>query len=417
MTATQSPDTGDPNTGDIVIIGASHAGVQMAVSLREANFEGSITLISDDPQTPYHRPPLSKAFLKDENHGIQVLRAENYFDNNNICLIKPVRAVQIDRENSVVLLDNGNSLKFSKLIIATGARPRPIDIPGIDADEIYQLRDYHDAQMLRNAAGSHKKAVVVGGGFIGLEAAATLKYLGMDVYVVEAAPRLMGRVVAPQISQFVLEKFQAMGIKVFLDTPISKIETDNGTVSGVLCGAQNFSADIVLIGIGVIPNDELAKEAGLETGNGILVDADFQTSADNIYAIGDVCAYEHWLTGTRIRLESVQNATDQAKNLANTLTGNPQAYRAVPWFWSDLGYMKIQMVGLSHNSKTVVTRENLQKASLSAFHYDENGTLIAIDTINAPADHMAGRKLIEAGLSPTAEQAADADFRIKGLLI
>ncbi|MCP4184289.1 MAG: FAD-dependent oxidoreductase [Hyphomicrobiales bacterium] len=412
MTATQSQ-----NTGDIVIIGASHAGVQMAVSLREADFEGSITLISDDPQTPYHRPPLSKAFLKDENHGIQVLRAEQYFDDNNIRLIKPVRAVQIDKENGVVMLDNGQSLEYWKLIIATGARPRSIDIPGIDSDEICQLRDYNDAQLLRKAARSGKKVVIVGGGFIGLEAAATLKYLGMDVCVVEAAPRLMGRVVAPQISQFVLEKFQSMGIKVFLDTPISQIETENRKVSGVICGNQKFSADIVLIGIGVIPNDELAKEAGLKTENGIVVDAHFQTSADNIYAIGDVCVYEHWLTGTRIRLESVQNATDQAKNLADTLTGNPQAYRAVPWFWSDQGDMKIQMVGLSHNSKTLVTRQNPQRASLSAFHYDENGRLIAIDTINSPADHMAGRKLIEAGISPTAEQAADADFRIKSLLV
>jgi len=417
MTAIQSPDRSDPNTGDIVIIGASHAGVQTAVSLREANFEGAITLISDDAHTPYHRPPLSKAFLKDDNHDIQVLRAKNYYDDNNINLIKPVRAVRIDRENSEVLLDNAQSLKYSKLVIATGARPRPIDIPGIDGDEIYQLRDYHDAQILRKAARSHQKAVVVGGGFIGLEAAATLKFLGMDVCVVEAAPRLMGRVVAPQISQFVLEKFQALGIEVCLDTPISQIQTDGGKVSGVLCGDRNFSADIVLIGIGVVPNDELAKKAGLETANGIVVDAEFKTSADNIYAIGDVCAYQHWLTGSFIRLESVQNATDQAKNLANTLTGNPQAYRAVPWFWSDQADMKIQMVGLSHNSKTVVTRENPQRASLSAFHFDKDDQLIAIDTINAPADHMAGRKLIEAGISPTAEQAADADFRIKNLLM
>ena len=405
------------NAENIVIIGASHAGVQMAVSLREAKFDGSITLISDDPNTPYHRPPLSKAFLKDENHDSQVLRAENYFEDNNINLLKPVQAVRIDQEASIVILANGDQLKYSKLIIATGARPRPIDIPGIDARQIYQLRDYEDALDLRNAARTHKKAVVVGGGFIGLEAAATLKHLGMEVCVVEAAPRLMGRVVAPQISKFVLDKFQSLGIEVFLDTPISQIDTDNGKVSGVKCADQHFAADIVLIGIGVVPNDELAKEAGLETGNGIHVDAGFRTSAKNIFAIGDVCAYHHWLTGTRIRLESVQNATDQAKNLANTIAGNPQAYRAVPWFWSDQADMKIQMVGLSHNSKSIVTRENPERASLSAFHYDESGTLVAIVTINSPADHMAGRKLIELGISPTEEQAADADFRIKTLLV
>jgi len=416
MNRTQNAGNSDPNSGNIVIIGASHAGVQLAVSLREAGFEGAITLISDDPQTPYHRPPLSKAFLKDENQDIQVLRAEDYFDDHNITLIKPVRAVRIDRENSQLLLDNGDAVQFSKLVIATGARPRPLDIPGMDSDEIYQLRDYHDAQMLRKAARNHQRAVVVGGGFIGLEAAATLKYLGMDVCVVEAAPRLMGRVVAPQISQFVLEKFQALGIKVCLNTPVSQIQSDNGKVSSVLCGDQKFQADIVLIGIGVVPNDELAKEAGLKTENGIVVNAEFQTSAENIYAIGDVCAYRHWLTGSFIRLESVQNATDQAKNLAGTLTGKPHAYQAVPWFWSDQADMKIQMVGLSHNSQKVVIRENPKRASLCAFHFDKDEKLIAIDTINAPAEHMAGRKLIEADISPTAEQAADADFRLKSLL-
>ncbi len=238
----------------------------------------------------------------------------------------------------------------------------------------------------------------------------------MAVSVVAAAPRLMGRAVAPEISQFVLEKFEKMGIDIFLDTPVSQIEVYNNKLSGVICGEKHFASDMALVGVGVVPNDELAKEAGLETGNGIHVDANFQTSAENIFAIGDVCAYEHWQTGTRIRLESVQNATDQARNLAGFLTGRPQPYRAVPWFWSDQADMKIQMVGLSHNSKSIVTRENKQRGSFSAFHYDENSRLIAIDTINAPADHMAGRKLIGEGISPTPEQAADADFRLKNLL-
>ncbi|MCP4071342.1 MAG: FAD-dependent oxidoreductase [Hyphomicrobiales bacterium] len=404
------------DSGEIVIIGASHAGVQLAASLREAMFEGSVTLLSDDQQVPYHRPPLSKAFLKDPNVEVQVLRAEDYYDENNIKLIKPVCVIKIDPDNSVIELNNGVKLPYSKLVIATGARPRLLNMAGINANGVYQLRNYDDAQLLRKASRIYEKVVVVGGGFIGLEVAATLKHLGMDVSVVEAAPRLMGRVVAPEISQFVLEKFEKMGISVSLDMPISQIEVKNGNVSGVICGEKHFASDMVLIGAGVVPNDELAKDAGLETGNGIHVDVNFQTSAENIYAIGDVSAYEHWLTGTRIRLESVQNATDQARNLASFLTGKPETYRAVPWFWSDQADMKIQMVGLSHNSKSVITRENRQRGSFSAFHYEENNRLIAIDTINAPADHMAGRKLLGEGISPTPEQAADADFRLKNLL-
>ena len=411
-------DTGAANASDehIIIIGASHAGVQLAASLREAKFDCAITLISNEAAFPYHRPPLSKAFLKEPELQIQPLRGESYFHDQNITLLQPVNATKIDLENSAIELDNGDRLHYSKLCIATGARPRPLDIEGIDANGIYQLRDIKDAKILRKAARIHKKAVIVGGGFIGLEAAATLHQLGLDVSVIEVTPRLMGRVVAPQISQFVLDRFHALGIKIHLNTPVSKIATINEATSGVLCAEQQFDADMVLIGIGVVPNDELASEAGLETENGIIVDENFNTSAENIYAIGDVANYENWLSKSRIRLESVQNATDQARNLAKTLCGESQTYQAVPWFWSDQADMKIQMVGLSHNSKTIVTRRNSERDSICAFHYDENNALIAIDTINAPGDHMAGRKLIARAISPTFAQAKDEKFRLKTLL-
>ena len=375
-------DSNAPDGQDIVIIGASHGGVQLAVSLREAGFSGAITLVSNEAHTPYHRPPLSKTFMKDAKAEAQILRAKEYYSDHNIELLKRRSATTLDVENATVELDDGSALCYSRLCLATGARPRLLDIAGIGSRGVYQLRDLDDARNLRDAATTGKKAVIAGGGFIGLEVAATLKGLGIEVTLVEATSRLMGRSVAPQISQYVLERYRQAGIEVLLDTSISQIEAKGGAVTGAICGDSHFPADMVLMGIGAKPNDQLAKAAGLETGNGIEVDANFMTSADNIYAIGDVASYEHWLVGRRVRLESVQNATDQAKNLAGTLIGEPQDYRAVPWFWSHQGEMKIQMAGLSHNSKSVVTRDNPARNSLSAFHYDDQDKLIAIDTIN-----------------------------------
>ncbi|MCF6321431.1 MAG: FAD-dependent oxidoreductase [Rhizobiaceae bacterium] len=401
----------------LVILGASHAGVQLAVSLREAQYAGSITLLSDENHIPYHRPPLSKEFLKNEELAVQMLRAQEFYSDNDIALIKPNSAVGIDLDNRLVELDDGRKLEYSKLCIATGSRPRALDIAGTDAAQVYQLRDADDAHQVRNAAREHKSAVIIGGGFIGLEAAATLHGLGLEVVVVEAAPRLMGRAVAPEISKYVLDKLRKLGIRVYLDTPITEISTANGAVSGVVCEEKHFACDMVLIGVGVVANDELAGEAGLVVGNGIHVDEMMRTSNENVFAIGDVAAYEHWLLGgARVRLESVQNATDQARNVAANMMGNKKPYRAVPWFWSQQADMKLQMVGLSHNSQKRISRENPERQALSVFHFDDNDKLLAIDTINAPGEHMAGRKLIEAGLSPTVEQAADKDFSLKNLL-
>ena len=400
----------------IVIIGASHAGVQLAVSLRENGFAGTITLVGEEQPTPYHRPPLSKAFLKDVDQQVQILRADDYYQNNEIDLIKPHRVISIDLDNAAVKLDDGRELNYSNLVLATGARPRVLDLLGMEASGIYQLRNASDAEALRNGARKHKKAVVVGGGFIGLEAASTLHALGLDVSVVEAAPRLMGRAVAPEISQYVLEKYRALGIKVYLDTPITALDVNKSNVTGIVCNEQQFDADMVLFGIGVIANDELASVAGLETSNGIHVDQNLQTSAKNIYAIGDVAALIHPMVGDRIRVESVQNATDQARNLANTLTGKKEPYEAVPWFWSEQSDMKLQMVGLSHRSNSRVTRENKERGSFTAFHFDEGNKMIAIDTINSPADHMAGRKLMEKGIPVSREQAEDNNIALKSLL-
>lgn len=404
------------NEDPFAIIGASHAGVQLALSLRENGYKGAITLYSDEPHTPYHRPPLSKAYLKDAKLQLQALRADDFYEANDIALMRSCAISRIDLAGSHLELANGDKVPYSKLCIATGARPRPLAIPGIDASGVYELRNMDEADILRAAARVHRQAVVVGGGFIGLEAAATLHGLGLDVSVVEAAPRLMGRAVAREISQFALEKYRALGIKIYLDTPVSEIETKNGDVCGVRCGDKKLSADMVLIGIGVVPNDELASDAGILTGNGIHVDLQLNTSARDVYAIGDVANYEHWMVGHRVRLESVQNATDQAKCLALIIAGGKENYNAVPWFWSEQADMKLQMVGLSHNSKTTVMRENPDRGAITVFHFDGDDKMIAIDTINAPADHMAGRKLLEKGISLSREQAGDNGFSLKSLL-
>ncbi len=398
-----------------IIIGASHAGVQLAASLKEGGYEQEIILISDEKHLPYHRPPLSKAYLKDEDLAVQILRAEAFY-SGNIRLMKNSRVRSVDCAGQRVELENGDRLQFSKLCFATGARPRALDIPGIDAKGVYEIRNSDDADLLRDDARKYESAVIVGGGFIGLEAAATLHGLGVAVSVVEASSRLMGRAVAPEISAHVLEKFRDLGIRVFLNSPISKINVDGGIVCGVECGETNIATRMVLMGIGVTPNDELARAAGIVTGNGIHVDGQMRTSSTNIYAIGDVANYEHWLVGERIRVESVQNATDQAKCLARIIMGGREEYNSVAWFWSEQADMKLQMVGLSHNSAKTVIRHNHEREAMTAFHFDALDKLIAIDTINAPADHMAGRRIIERAIAISPKQAADEGLSLRELM-
>jgi len=398
-----------------IIVGGGHGGAQLCASLREQSYEGEITMISRDNVLPYHRPPLSKAFLKDPAVGTQIIRPQAFYDDNDIRLMLGRSVKSIDPAAHFVELDGGELLEYSKLVLSTGTLARQLDVQGVNSAGVHYLRVAEDAQALRDEMAAASSVCVIGGGFIGLEAAATFALLGKKVTVFEAAERLLGRAVSLEISSYFLEKFQKSGIDIRLGTTVSEILTDSGKVQAVVSEGSEMPADIVLIGIGVTSNCELAELAGLKCDNGIEVDDHMQTSDPDVLAIGDCVTYRHWQTETKLRLESVQNANDQARNAALTLTGKPQPYGDVAWFWSDQGPDKLQIVGLSHGSDQRVVRRDKQKNRLSVFHFKQS-QLLAIETVNCPADHMIGRKLLKIGVSPKPSDLENPDYNLRSLL-
>ena len=400
----------------IVIVGGGHGGSQVAGSLRADGYDGPLTLVSAESDIPYQRPPLSKAFLKDPKHDLLPLRPESFYEKNHIGLRLGIEAAAIDLRGGVVTLGDASVLPFDRLVLATGARPRLPPIEGISLDGVLTLRHAADARVLRDRLQAASDVVVVGGGFIGLEIAATARLLGKTVTVLEAADRLMGRVVAPEISRHFLALHRGWGTDVRLKTPVGRIIGEGGRVVGVATAAgDTIVADLAIIGIGVVPNIELAAGAGLAIENGILVNNVMETSAPEVLAIGDVVTFDHWELNRRVRLESVQNAVDHGKTAAATLLGKREPYRAVPWFWSDQGDVKLQMVGLSAHAANSVIRGKPEGGSFSVFHY-AGLRLVAIDSVNRPADHVLGRRMIGAGTSPPAEVVADEATDLKALL-
>jgi 3-phenylpropionate/trans-cinnamate dioxygenase ferredoxin reductase component len=398
---------------NIVIVGGGHGGSQIAASLRDKGYDGELTLITAEPDLPYQRPPLSKAYLKTVDHDLLPLRPESFYVKNDVDLRLSTTATAIDLRGEALKLADGSEIAFDRLALAPGARPRVPAIEGIDLDGIVYLRDATDARDLRNRLHKAANVVVVGGGFIGLEIAATACLLGKTVTVLEAADRLMGRVVAPEISQHFLNLHRGWGSDIRLDTPIGRVIGDAGKAVAVeTASGDRIEADIVVIGIGVVANTELAEDAGLTIDNGIAVDEFMTTSAPNIVSIGDCVSFHHWQLGRRVRLESVQNAVDQAKLAAATLLGSGEPYHEVPWFWSDQGDAKLQMVGLSMDATTSVQRGNPDDGAFSVFHYRQDD-LVAIDSVNRPADHMVGRRLMAAGLALSPEEAGDESIDLK----
>lgn len=400
----------------IVIVGGGHGGSQVAASLRSDGYDGALTLVSAEPDLPYQRPPLSKAFLKEVQHDLLPLRPESFYTKNNVTLRLATEVASIDRHAGGVRLNDGNAIVCDRIVLATGARPRLPPIPGIELDGVMTLRHADDARALRTRLHAARDVVVVGGGFIGLEIAATARLLGKTVTVLEAADRLMGRVVAPVVSAHFLALHRGWGSDVRLGTPIGAVIGEGGRVVAVTTASgDRIPADIAVIGIGVVPNIELAAAAGVTCENGILVNDYTETSTPEIMALGDVAAFDHWELKRRVRLESVQNAVDQGKTAAAALTGKREPYRAVPWFWSDQGDVKLQMVGLSGDATRSVTRGRPEGGAFSVFHY-AGDRLVAIDSVNRAADHMIGRRLIGAGISPSPDVAADESADLKALV-
>lgn len=384
----------------VVIVGAGHAGVQAAASLREGGYDGPVILVGDEAELPYHKPPLSKTFIKDTGAKPQPLRGEAFYTGNDIDFRPGTRVARIDLAGRRLELAGGGALPFDRLVLATGSRPRILPLPGGELAGVVSLRSLADARLIRELSADAEDVVIIGGGFIGLEIAATLGAAGRRVTVVEAVGRLLGRAVAPVIAAHVRARLEAAGVRVLTGATVERLEGEGGRVAAaVLSSGERLPAGMVVIGVGVVPNVELAEAAGLETANGIRVDAQMRSSAPQVLAIGDAVNYRHWFTGTDIRLESVQNATDQARLAARTILGHEDAYAAVPWFWSDIGDMKLQMVGLALGGDRHVVAGDAADNRFSVYHYAAD-RLIAIESVNRPADHMLGRKMLGAGFSP-----------------
>ncbi|TCK31098.1 3-phenylpropionate/trans-cinnamate dioxygenase ferredoxin reductase subunit [Ancylobacter aquaticus] len=406
----------------IVIVGAGQGGFQAAASLRDSGYEGRLVLVGDEPGLPYQRPPLSKAYMKGEAGIEQIeLRAAAFYADHRIELIN-ARATAIDRPGKRLLLEGGESLPYAHLILATGARNRPLPVPGHDLAGVFYLRTLADADALKGKLDVARRVVVIGAGFIGLEFAAVARALGHEVVVLEGASRVLARAVSPDMSAFFADAHAAMGTKLVLGAGVIGLRGEAGHVTGVETGDGTVHpADFVLVGIGVVPNVELAAGAGLEVANGIVVDAHLATSDPAISALGDAVAYPSRFAGAHVRLESVQNAADQARSLAHRLTGKvaptgePLPFEAVPWFWSDQADLKLQMVGLAAPTDIAVLRGDPASRRFSVFRF-RDGVLTAIESVNRGADHMLGRRLLAGTPTLTPEQAGNEGFELKSLL-
>ncbi|TIW83793.1 MAG: NAD(P)/FAD-dependent oxidoreductase, partial [Mesorhizobium sp.] len=378
-------------------------------------YDGPVTLVGDEPHPPYERPPLSKDAMTGEAPSIKAIASDALFAERAIRHIHSVRAVAIDRAAHVVHLSDGSSLPYNKLLLATGSVPRQLPMTGLGSRCVY-LRTFNDALAIRAHLSAGNRVAIIGGGFIGLEIAATLRAAGRNVTVVEAVDRLLGRAVAPIIAAHVRQRLEAIGVRILTGTTVARLEGDSGRVSAAITSSgEHLPAQMVIIGIGVVPNVELAETAGLAIGNGIRVDQHMQSSIPEILAIGDAAAYRHWFTGGDVRLESVQNATDQARLAARTILGHVEAFAAVPWFWSDIGDMKLQMVGLTQGGDSHVVLGDLADNKFSIYHY-AGSRLLGIESVNRPADHMLGRKMLGAGFSPTPQTVAGGPDSLKAAL-
>jgi 3-phenylpropionate/trans-cinnamate dioxygenase ferredoxin reductase component len=399
----------------LVIIGASYAGVQAGISAREKGYQAPIRIIADEVHLPYQRPPLSKGFLSGSvAHSNLILRGDDYFKAQNIEMVLGHRAVRIDREANAVELEGGNTLAYDTLLIATGSRARQLTVPGAADAGIVYLRTLDHAVDLKPRLEASSEVVIIGGGFIGLEVAATAAKAGKKVVMIEAVSRLLERAVSPLISQFLLDTHVAHGVDIRFQQSVTAIE-NNGSVHEVICSnGDRVRGDLIVAGIGGIPNDELAATAGVLCANGIDVDEFGQSSVPNIYAAGDCSNHHNLFAGRRVRLESVQNATDQGKAAGAAIAGKPEPYVAVPRFWSDQYDCKLQIVGLSAPDDTAVIRGAIGEGKFSVFYY-RGAKLMAVDSINRPGDQMIARRLIGAALSPSPEQAADLSFDLKKL--
>jgi 3-phenylpropionate/trans-cinnamate dioxygenase ferredoxin reductase subunit len=404
-------------TKRVLIIGAGHAAAQLCGSLvdaRQSGFAADITLAGAESALPYHRPSLSKAFLQTPEARISPIRPAAFYAEHDIALHLGDAATALDRHARRVTLASGRTLDYDTLILATGSRPRRLAGVRDGAKGVYYLRDANSAEALRTHLADAQRLVVIGGGFIGLEVAATANALGKQVVVLEYAPHLLMRALSPEMAGFLLRQHRANGIDIRLGARVEQVESDDdGTVTGVReSNGVVHDADMVLIGIGGEPETTLAEQAGLACDNGILVDACMRTSDPHILAVGDCTSFPLAGSERRVRLEAVQNAGDQARCAIATLTGEPRPYDATPWFWSEQGALRIQIAGLIHPETQRFLRGDETTGKWSLLHY-LNGELIAVETVNMPTDHLAARQLVNRGLGLVPEKLCDVSVPLK----
>ena len=379
----------------VVIVGASHAAVQLMISIRQQGWLGAITVISDELHMPYQRPPLSKAYLDGSvEEGRLALRAPEMYEKLDVVFKLGHTVVAIDAGTNQVTLDTGEQIGFTKLALCTGARVRQLDLPGAELGGVHYLRTMDDVKAIRHSAKKASRAVIIGGGYIGLETAASLTKLGIKVTVLETESRLLKRVASEQVSEFYKRLHEEEGVEIRLGSKVVALQGD-GHVKSVICDDDTHSdADMVIIGVGVIPNTELASEAGLVVENGIVVDEFAQTSHPNIVAAGDCTFHPNALLKKSLRLESVPNASEQAKAAAASLCGIKKAYSELPWFWSDQFDVKLQIVGISQGYTGAVVRGDADGSRSFSVFYIKDQHIIAADCINRPKDFMVAKKLI-----------------------
>lgn len=392
-----------------VVVGAGQCAGQAVMTLRDKGFEGRIVLIGEEPWVPYQRPPLSKQFLSGEQPLERMfLKPPKFYDENNVDLMLETRAEGFDRQEGQVYLGQGKKVQYDKLLLATGSAPRKIDLPGADLQGVHYLRTIADVQRIQPSLAEGRKLMIVGGGYIGLEVAAAAITAGADVTVVEMADRVMARVTSPQISEFFAEAHRKQGVQLHCNAGVSEFQ-GSGSLDAVRCDDQEFKCDAAIVGVGIVPREELARDAGLSCDNGIVVDERCQTEDPNVYAAGDCTNHPNPLMKRRLRLESVHNATEQGKTAAANMCGQEEEYAQIPWFWSTQYKLRLQTCGLFDDHDEVIQRGDPKDDSFALF-YMKAGIPIAVDAVSMPREFMACRKLIPQQKAVDADKLADTSI-------
>ncbi|MBN3931854.1 FAD-dependent oxidoreductase [Streptomyces verrucosisporus] len=419
--STAGRTAGEHGAPDVVVVGAGQGGVETVAALRARGFPGRITLVAEETALPYQRPPLSKGYLLGtvDRAGLE-LRPDDFFSALDIDLVRGDRAAGIDRDRGAVELDSGRELPYGRLVLATGSRPRRLPVAGADLEGVRTLRSLAGADELRGRLtdGRELDVVVVGAGFLGLELAATARTLGHRVTVVEASARVMSRVVTEAVSEHVAAEHRGQGVRVLTRREVVALHggtgpEDPGHVRVVeLDGGERLAADLVVVGIGALPNVELATAAGLLVGDGVIVDPRLRTSDPDVYAVGDCARFPSPWTGRHVRLESVQNASDQARRVAADILGETGPYTALPWFWSEQYGLRLQMAGLTAGHDEAVVAGDPDAGRFSVFCF-RAGRLTGVESVNRPADHGISRRLLASGTDLTPRDVARPGFDLR----